>query len=200
MRKRGIIFSVLLVAVVIIAAFFTVINPTTGKVFNGNLMEMSSGAKTITVNNTTYHDSWVILSITYSVPLKLDPEMLMFNLTDSNGTFSLGHDLTNLTSANLSFSYDRTPHILATGMASGYPYASTAIIGEITNPDGSVVGSTPVPHSANGDPMVSIFSGGDTMVQSGAMVNITLPSPSPVGYSITMKYMGASGSSTVQLT
>ncbi len=200
MKKRKIALSILVVAVVLVASFFTVLNPTTGKVFNGKLRELSSGSHTFTANNTTYHDSWVRLSITYTFPWKLDPDMLLFKISDSNGTFSLGHDLNNLNSANLSFSYGRTPHIVATGMKNGFPYFSTAFFGEILNPDGKVVGSTQPPILANGEPLVSIFSTGDIMVQSGAVLNITLPSASPTGFTITMHYMGAEGSSSISLS
>lgn len=199
MRKRKIALSVLVVAVLIVALFFTILNPMTGKVFNGNLEELSSGSYNITVGNATYHNSWVRLSITYTVPLKVNPDMLLFVISESNGSFSLGHDLNNLTTANLTFSYAQNPHLVATGLTDGLPYVSTAFTGEIMNPDGNVVGSTPVPFSANGVPLVSIFSTGDTMVKSGAVLNITIPSASPAGFSITMKYMGALGSSSIQL-
>ncbi len=199
MKKRKIALSILVAAVLFLAIFFTIVNPMTGKVFNGNLRELSSGTQTFTTNNTTFHDSWVRLSITYSVPLKLDPEMIFFNISDDNGSFSLGKGLTNQSTANLSFSYSRTPHIMTTGLNNGLPYASTAFSGEIMNPDGRVVGSTPLFYTADGTPIVSIFSTGDNMVQSGAVLNITLPSSSPTGFTITMHYMGAYGSSSIPL-
>ena len=200
MRKRSVAISALVVAIILAASFFAVLNPTTGKVFNGTLREVSSGTQTFSVNNITYHDSWVKISITYSVPLKLDPEMLLFIISDSNGTFNLGHNLNDLTRANVSFSYDRTPHLLATGIQNGISYSSTAFSGKISNPGGGVVGSSPVPNSASGEPLVSIFSTGDTMVQSGAALNLTLPSAILAGFTITMEYMGAYGSSSISLS
>lgn len=200
MRKKRTVITTLLVIAVIIGSFVIFFNPSTGLVLNAKLNEVSSGGYTSTHNNTTYTVSWVKLSISFSFPLELDPNRLNFYVTIENGTFPLGGNIGNSSGVNVTYHINWYPHLLATGENNNMSFISTSFFGKIVNPDGHEVGDTQLIAYRGGIPFSNGTISGDSFVQSGAIVNLTFPSSTLNGITVTMQYAGAYGSPSIVLS
>lgn len=206
MKKLRVLISALVVVLLVIVSFVAVVNPTTSVVFRGNIMQASSGEYTFVNNNTTYTSNYVDIMLTYSLPVHLDPSRLNFTLAKQNGTAFTEPYFTNNGSYNVSLDYFNLtystpyPHILTIYYVNGHKVTSTAIEGEIYNPNGVPVGTAPIATFGNVGFNGSNWIAGESYVQSGAIVNLSLGNLPLSGLVLTLHYAGAAGTSSIILS
>lgn len=198
MKKRlRLVLSVVIVVTILLTSFLLFFNPSTGVTTDFQLSEVNSGYSYFDYNNTTYVSPWVNLNITFSVPLGLDPARLIFQINAPKGEtpFTWVFYKQSFNSVELPFYSAFVPHWIAVRNSTIF---NSMVTGNITNPDGNNVGGYPVIIPYDGFTWVN----GDSVVQSGAMINLTFESTihSLQGFTVTASYIGAHGTASVILT
>ena len=197
-RRLKVVISLVIAIAILLSSYFVVFNPSTGVASNLKLTEVDSGYTTWVYNNTTQVSPWVNLSIKFFLPLGLDPARLSFLVNAPNGELPFHWLLFNQSVGEVNVTYRsyEVPHWLARTGLNGAD-TSSMVFGNITNPDGNLVGGYSVNSPLGGFTWIN----GDSVVQSGGIIHLVFESTisSLQGFAVTAQNSGAQGSSSVTL-
>ena len=170
--------------------YYFVTNPFAVLGFKPTLSQESTGYVSGVSGSTTFRYPYVNVTISFGFGQfnSIDPLRLNVTVVGPNGSLPFGgYPYPLLPGIQIAYSPNTYPHWLATynrGTWTGYT-------GEVTNPDGSVVGGT-------------LNSSGptDESIESGAIVTLTFPDSvsSIQGYFLVVSYEGAPGVTTLTLS
>ncbi len=188
--KTRVILAGTIVVITIVGLYSMLLSPSTDLVMGAKLHEVSTGSSTFVSNNVTYHYLCANISLTFKLPLNMNPAKLEFYVTNQQHEIPVFGGIV-VSGINITYPGNSYPNWLATlpGKVTGTVEYWTGFTGTVTNPDGRNVGGS----SNNGN-----FIPGDSVVKSGALLRLTFPVgvSSVQGFSVTEIYRGSAIAST----
>ncbi len=188
--KTRVILAGTIVVITIVGLYSMLLSPSTNVVMGVKLNEVSTGSSTFASNNVTYHHPYADISLTFNLPLNMNPARLEFYVTNQQHEIPVFGGIV-VSGINITYLGNSYPHWEATlpAKVTGTAGYWTGFTGIATNPDGRIVGGA----FNNGS-----FIPGDSLVKSGALLHLTFPAgvSSVQGFSVTVIYRGSAIAST----
>lgn len=188
--KTRVILAGTIAVITIVGLYLMLLSPSTNLVMGAKLNEVSTGSSTFVSNNVTYHYPYADISLTFNLPLNMNPARLELYVTNQQHEIPVFGGIV-VSGINITYSGNSFPHWIARLPAklTGTVEYWTGFTGTVTNPDGRIVGGA----SNNGN-----FIPGDSLVKSGALLYLTFPAgvSSVQGFSVTVIYRGSAIATT----
>jgi len=185
------LLSIIIVAALVAGAFFAVANPSTGKIFAGQISVVNNWNTSFQQGNSTVYEAHFNISIEFSLPYRLDPARIEFVIQDQNKSIELFKGV-SLNDVSMVYSPNSCPHWLTTVGQN----VSTEFNGNITDPAGTIVGGYPV-EGQNG----FTWNNGPASVLPGAVFHLEILSNRTFNapYLLTLIYEGGYGEAEVNI-
>lgn len=188
--KTRVILAGTIAVITIVGLYLMLLSPSTNLVMGAKLNEVSTGSSTFVSNNVTYHYPYANISLTFNLPLSMNPARLELYVTNQQHEIPVFGGIV-VSGINITYSGNSFPQWIAALPAklTGTVEYWTGFTGTITNPDGRIVGGA----FNNGN-----FIFGGSLVKSGALLHLTFPADvsSVQGFSVTVIYRGSAIATT----